>query len=653
MQILFFVLASIKVILLSGFTFHHSSLIHSNLVYENRSRYTRLSSSSKSAHLGKIAVSGIGEQEEDEFLLALLNEQHSWSSIVLGDQDVISAKKRFLTRTARYSGLLNILDFKPLDKLYNNKATEQLTNLLTGCDTWLAFNISRSHAPDLASLAVQAGIRRAIFTVELAPPQINDTVIPELDEAALTFEKAGGALTSIRHGTVVPGREDQAYEIVNATVPCVQGTVARGVLARVAAELLTIKEACGKTCGLSSSNAFAWAYLNILRSTGLTRQQEVQKIFNGGIQRVTQLAIQEKQAELLRRKTEIVEENKREKQAMSSAALALDRVTSSGVFDANDEDSDYLDYEEEHDLAVPDATLISNRANEILVDVWAAMNARMMSKSTSRTDFFETNMAQAVSLATQELRVQREKQVSLVESKKKVSKYDQQQQQKPKEQKDIKTLDLKQQGLQERKKMAGVWVRYVYLLLQNTMHYCTENKKMSITALRGTQQRAALRTVANMLRAHCNLPRHDTVYEPSDAVQIVRQLEEQAVDTDAVSEVGLSVEQGDGKQDDNSGSDTDEEALLGEDAEAEALAELIYHDYGDLLSTVPALKATKLVLDMSVETLRLNPSTPAEISSSAADNDRESSLIPPEIIVRDMGRVKRARGRRNGPLAQV
>ena len=66
-----------------------------------------------------------------------------------------------------------------------------------------------------------------------------------------------------------------------------------------------------------------------------------------------------------------------------------------------------------------------------------------------------------------------------------------------------------------------------------------------------------------------------------------------------------------------------------------------------------ALKATKLVLDMSVETLRLNPSTPSEISSSAADKDRESSLIAPEIIVRDMGRVKRARGRRNGPLAQV
>ena len=54
---------------------------------------------------------------------------------------------------------------------------------------------------------------------------------------------------------------------------------------------------------------------------------------------------------------------------------------------------------------------------------------------------------------------------------------------------------------------------------------------------------------------------------------------------------------------------------------------------------------------MSVETLRLNPSTPAEISSSAADKDRESRA--PEIIVRDMGRVKRARGRRNGPLAQV
>ena len=58
---------------------------------------------------GKIVITGIGKYEEDEFMLSLLNEQNLWSSVILATDDEEVAKKKFLSRTARYSGLLNIL----------------------------------------------------------------------------------------------------------------------------------------------------------------------------------------------------------------------------------------------------------------------------------------------------------------------------------------------------------------------------------------------------------------------------------------------------------------------------------------------------------------------------------------------------------------
>ena len=57
--------------------------------------------------------------------------------------------------------------------------------------------------------------------------------------------------------------QDNAYEIVNATVPCLEDTVERGVLARVVAELLLIDKSANQQCGVCSSSQFAAAYLGI------------------------------------------------------------------------------------------------------------------------------------------------------------------------------------------------------------------------------------------------------------------------------------------------------------------------------------------------------------------------------------------------------
>jgi dTDP-4-amino-4,6-dideoxygalactose transaminase len=48
-----------------------------------------------------------------------------------------------------------------------------------------------------------------------------------------------------------------------------------------------------KLTPLSSSGSFAAAYLDILRSSGLTRQEEVTKMYTGGLQRVAKLTVTE------------------------------------------------------------------------------------------------------------------------------------------------------------------------------------------------------------------------------------------------------------------------------------------------------------------------------------------------------------------------
>lgn len=196
-------------------------------------------------------------------------------------------KKRFLSRTARYSGLLNILQIVKAD----TSNVGELTTVLENANAWIAVGVPQSSIPEWSQIALKNNLKRVIFSTELEPHRINETVIPEFDVAIEAFEAAGSSFTGIRHGQIIDGDENFPYEIVNATIPCLEPTVERGVLGRVLAELLRIESASNIKCGVSSSSTFAGAYLNILRSSGLTRQQEVEKVLQGGIQRVARLTV--------------------------------------------------------------------------------------------------------------------------------------------------------------------------------------------------------------------------------------------------------------------------------------------------------------------------------------------------------------------------
>jgi hypothetical protein len=103
-----------------------------------------------------------------------------------------------------------------------------------------------------------------------------------------------------------------------------EDTVERGVLARVVAELLLIDKSVNKECGVSSSSQFAAAYLDVLRSSGLTRQQEVGKMFAGGLQRVARLTVDD--YELQRQKNERILAEREQKKIDDLMALDKEKA---------------------------------------------------------------------------------------------------------------------------------------------------------------------------------------------------------------------------------------------------------------------------------------------------------------------------------------
>jgi len=374
---------------------------------------------------GKIVVSGLnggGQSTEDEFMLNLLNEQSVWSSVVLATPEETSvAQKRFLTRTARYSGLLNILEFAKVDV----SADEQLGAVLANANAWLAFNVSQNMVPRLSQQALAAGVKRFVVTVALPADKVKETSIPEFDAAVADFAKAGASFTGIRHGAIIEGDENKPYEIYNATIPCLEDTVEQGVLARVTAELLLVPGAANSQCGVSSSSAFAQAYLNILRSSGLTRRQEVTKLFEGGLQKVAQLTVAEYEAEAKRKEARKVAAEERKAQEEKEEALSKARAAqeamnalpaSTGIkkvtlTDPNASITPHWD-EDQEPAAPTDEEKIVARTDEILKNVWREFETRMYAKSTSKGEFYDSNRATARELAEKEVLEAKAKELS-------------------------------------------------------------------------------------------------------------------------------------------------------------------------------------------------------------------------------------------------
>jgi len=555
---------------------------------------------------GKIVVTGIGKVDEDEFALSLLNEQELWTSIVLATDNSVSTQKRFLSRTARYSGLLNVLNFETVDVA----AADQLSAVLEGANAWVAFNVSQAAVPQLSEAALKAGVKRAVFTVELPPARINETFIAELDAAAKAFEAAGAYFTGIRHGTLVEGDEDNPYEIVNATVPCMENFVERGVLARVTAELLLIDKSVSAVCGVSSSSQFAAAYLDVLRSSGLNRQQEVTKMYSGGLQRVARLTVTEYEARQQRaeekkardEQRKIEQELELEKEKAAQAARMLPVPAADGgprkQKDPNASITPGWDEEEDEVKEVTDEEKVKARAEEILKAVWQEYDTRMYAKSTAKGDFYDQNRPMAIELATKELDEEKARKQETEEEKAAQQRLMDQVVEVSRKQY-AKLLTLERKEMQNQKEISDTWVKYIYLLLESLLARCKETGTL-FHNVDEYAQTLLLRQQANALRAECQLPPYEVIYDPLDASVVVAKL--------AVSPLGQQLGL----------------SRTGDEVAAELTAK-----HGNTLKTITALRGASQIIELAIDTLRMElPPKPPSVNELR----RSESLAKQQLV---------------------
>ena len=470
---------------------------------------------------------------------------------------------------------------------------DQVTEVLDGASTWLAFNVSRDSISRLAQVALNSGVKKALFTLELQPSQVNETSIPEFNEAVDAFKAAGASFTGIRHGVIIEGDENNAYEMYNSSMPLLESTVERGVLARVAAELLQIDSSDNTVTGLSSAGEFAGAYLNILRQCGLTRTQEVTKVFEGGVQRVAQLTVDEYEAEQQRIKDKaeakakrIAEEKEEEERLLAEAASAsagsATDLAESRPRKASDGDASITPFWDEDDAdegRLSDTERIKERSEEILRQVYAEFEARLYAKTTSRTEFFESNREQAIELATKELEEERMKSESEEEKASKQLLVDRLVDVNRKQY--SKLLALERKEMSNQKAVSDTWIKYVYLVLESTMKRCEQDDTLFFN-LDQFAQTMLLREVANELRAEQNLPAYDVVYDPLDAEIIVENYKGNVVDLSAP---------------------------------IDTLMETLTDKYGETLKSVPALRSASQIVELAIETLQKElPSAPPTVN---------------------------------------
>lgn len=94
-----------------------------------------------------------------------------------------------------------------------------------------------------------------------------------------------------------------------------------------------------------------------------------------------------------------------------------------------------------------------------------------------------------------------------------------------------KLLALERKEIENQKQVSDTWVKYIYLLLEQTMSHC-QQQNILFHNMDEFQQTILLRQIANSLRKRCGLPEFEVVYDPLDASLIVDKLSKEQIGVD-------------------------------------------------------------------------------------------------------------------------
>ena len=244
---------------------------------------------------GTVVISGAvndkGRQSTDQFLFDLLNHEESafeFSTIKAVVDDVAWAKKRLLSRSARYTGLLDKLKFDAAAEAGALPTAEQLE----GAKSWVAY-VEKDHLATLTKIGEVAASVPTLENVAVLLANANQLPAAESATALESIKSAAGdkfTYTIVVVGDLEEtpeGKEYYQYETFGTEegVLPAETTFSREESYRMVTELLQL--ACGKNQALCfapiyNPNVTEARLIRGLRQAGYARPQEIDHMIREG-----------------------------------------------------------------------------------------------------------------------------------------------------------------------------------------------------------------------------------------------------------------------------------------------------------------------------------------------------------------------------------
>lgn len=228
----------------------------------------------KRTSAGTVLVSGFLDCKDrtDQFVFDMLHKNEVFEKIVAYSADTSFAKKRLTSRSARYTGLLDVLDFAegtPEDLLKGADGP------LDGVNSWLAFAVDAATLTKQAESAKAAGVQNLVLLC---------TTDSDFTEAEKILADSPVAFTFIRTGEIVDGPDDRNVIDVGALADGLEAgaNITRNDAIRVAADSFILPQASNKAFTLFRGGEDAASYLKMLREAGFNRSTEIGAVIGGG-----------------------------------------------------------------------------------------------------------------------------------------------------------------------------------------------------------------------------------------------------------------------------------------------------------------------------------------------------------------------------------
>ncbi len=240
---------------------------------------------------GTVMVSGFVRSKErtDQFIFDLLNHEESafeFSKIVAFVDDMSFAKKRLLSRSARYTGLLNKLEFTEAESAGGLPTSEQLE----GVKSWVAYFEEGDMLGKVQEVAAVAKDASTLENIAILLANAVDLDSAGASKAVQALKDSGKNYTLVAVGKLEDHAEGKIpytfkdFDSADGVLPS-DAIFSRDEAMRMITECLQLECGVGKALTFSEVydvNATEAKLIKGLREAGYARPQEVDHMLRDG-----------------------------------------------------------------------------------------------------------------------------------------------------------------------------------------------------------------------------------------------------------------------------------------------------------------------------------------------------------------------------------